>query len=320
VGLPDGGPRYRPKPRQWYRSPWLSVLVVAGLIAVVVVVVVIPVWATDTPSYCMSCKATRRAGHQWETSTHAKVSCVQCHEPPGFANAVKWRAREWLNVWADYLNVSQLPNHGQRPGNANCLRCHSLDRIPDRHGDIRMPHRLHVELRNLTCVDCHDTVAHPGPGGKTGVSMSVCTMCHNEQGASADCTVCHITPPPKNVHPKDYLQTHGAQALADEAACMRCHHSRADFCNPCHANPPPDHFSGTWRYTHGPKATRDPLSCIGCHDKATFCEQCHRVSHPTDWVGTHGRVAAQSPGACLVCHPRAMCDTCHEQRGVVVTP
>jgi len=290
--------------------------VVVGFIAVVGVVLVIPVWATDTPTYCMSCKATRTAGQQWQTSSHAKVACTKCHVPPGLGNAIKWRSREWLNIWADYLNVPRLPSVGQRPGNANCLQCHTLNNIPDHIGDIRMPHQAHVNLRNLTCADCHDKVAHSKPGEKTTVSMAVCSMCHNTQGAPSDCSFCHITPPPKNVHPTDYLQSHGLQALQDKNACYRCHHDPKQFCDTCHAKPTPDHFSGTWRYSHGATAKKDPLSCTGCHQTDTFCEACHRVNHPSDWLQTHGAIAKESAGACLVCHPQGMCDKCHQARGV----
>ena len=314
--LPERGHRYRLKPRVWYRAPWVATLVVVGFIAVLAVVLVIPVWATSTPRYCMSCKATKLAGLAWETSTHAKVSCTKCHVPPGLSNAIKWRSREWLNIWADYLNMPRVPTKGQRPGNANCLKCHTLNRIPGQNGSVRMPHEVHVDLRNLTCADCHDQVAHPKPGKVSGVSMAVCSMCHNTQGAPSQCDFCHITPPSKNVHPKDYLQTHGKEALVDQAACFRCHHDKKQFCDACHARPTPDHFSDTWRYRHGPTAKKDPLSCTGCHDSKVFCAQCHQVQHPADWVTTHGAVAKLSSGACLVCHPQAMCDRCHEQRGV----
>ena len=316
-GLTQGGHRYRPKPRAWYRTSWFAFLAVLGVLAVVVVILVVPVWATSTPQYCSSCKATKKAGQQWERSTHAKVSCIECHIPPGVGSQVKWRSREWLNIWADYLNVSQVASKGARPGNENCLQCHTLDTIPNESDGIRMPHQVHVDMRDLSCADCHDDVAHPGPGeARTGVSMSVCSMCHNQQGASADCEVCHISAPPKDVHPSNYLETHGQEATRDETACLRCHHSKADFCDACHANPTPDHFSGDWRYTHGPTAEQDRPGCLGCHSEDTFCEQCHRVSHPSDWEQTHGEVAAKSQGACQVCHPQGMCTRCHEQRGV----
>ncbi len=321
--MSEGRPRHRyePKPRPWYRSPWVSALVVTGFIAVLAVVVVIPVWATDTPTYCASCKATEPAGESWERSLHAKVSCVECHVPPGVVSSVKWRTREWLNIWADYLNVPRVANRGSRPGNDNCLACHSLNGIPTEFDDIRMPHEAHIDLRDLTCADCHNQVAHPDEDSVgTEISMSVCSMCHEETGDAGACDYCHVTPPPKDVHPKDYLETHGEQALADPESCLRCHHSEEQFCDPCHARPTPDHFSGTWRYTHGPTAEKDPLGCTGCHSEEEFCAQCHRVQHPDDWGQAHGAVAAKSAGACLVCHPQSMCDRCHRDEGVTVSP
>ena len=148
--------------------------------------------------------------------------------------------------------------------------------------------------------------------------MAVCSMCHTQTARSDQCEFCHLKPQPKDVHPKDYIDTHGVGALADPESCLRCHHSEASFCDPCHAKPTPDHFSGTWRYTHGATASKNPLGCTGCHDKDTFCEQCHRVQHPSDWIQTHGPIAAKSGDACLVCHPRSMCDRCHAAEGVKV--
>jgi cytochrome c-type protein NapC len=296
-------------------------VVVVGFVALVAVIVAIPVWATGTPRYCSSCKATRPAGESWERSIHSKVDCVDCHVPPGFVSSIKWRTREWLNIWADYLNVPQVATRGESPGNENCLKCHSLNGIPSQSETVRMPHDVHVDLRNLTCADCHDQVAHPDEGSVgTEISMSVCSMCHNQDGAEDDCEFCHVTPPPKNAHPKDYLETHGGQALADPDSCLRCHHSEAAFCDPCHANPTPDHFSGDWRYTHGRTARKDAAGCTGCHSQDDFCVQCHRVQHPDDWLQAHGPIAAESAGACLVCHPRSMCDRCHQREGVKVAP
>jgi nitrate/TMAO reductase-like tetraheme cytochrome c subunit len=314
--LSPGEHGYQPRPPKRYRSTWIVLIIVVACVVVVGVIVAIPVWATSTPTYCMSCKATRAAGQEWKTSTHSKVSCVACHFPPGFASSLKWRGREALNIWADYLNVPRTATKGQVPGNASCLKCHSLNGIPNQSGDIRMPHAVHVAQRNLTCADCHDKIAHHKPGEVKGVSMQVCSMCHQAQIAADECTFCHITPPPKNVHPKNYLTTHGPIALQDEASCLRCHHSKEQFCNPCHAQPTADHFSGTWRYAHGPAAKNPKAQCLGCHDKETFCNQCHEVDHPSDWLKTHADAAAKSPGACLVCHPRALCDRCHQQRGV----
>jgi hypothetical protein len=143
-------------------------------------------------------------------------------------------------------------------------------------------------------------------------------MCHEETAATGQCQYCHLEPQQEDVHPKDYIETHGRQALEDRDACLRCHHSEASFCDPCHANPTPDHFSGDWRYSHGPTAKRDALGCTGCHDPEEFCQECHQVQHPGDWIQAHGDTAAKSGEACLVCHPRSMCDRCHQEEGVTV--
>jgi len=322
-GSREPTPGLRARPRAWYRTWWAATLLVVGFLVVLAVVLVVPVWTTDTPTYCSSCKATRAAGASWKESSHRRVSCVECHVPSGLGPALRWRAREWLNVWADYLDVPRNAQRGERPSSEACLACHDLADVPAQNGDVRMPHAVHVGLRDLACADCHDQVAHPatpGPGSAGAVSMAVCSMCHHEGGAPARCSLCHLSPPPADVHPAGYLETHGREALGDEEACLRCHHDRARFCDACHARPPADHFSGTWRYTHGSTAAADPLGCTGCHDRDVFCDQCHRVRHPADWKATHGAAAAGSGGGCLVCHPRSMCDRCHERRGVGVTP
>jgi cytochrome c-type protein NapC len=314
--LSDEGHRYRPRPRPWYRSPWVATFVVTGFIVVVAVILALPVWAANTPEYCSSCKATEAAGESWATSSHSGVECVDCHVPPGFTDSVAWRGREWLNVWADYLNVPQVTESGSRPSSDNCIACHPLDEIPEQGDEIVMPHQLHVDLRNLICADCHDQVAHAREDRTDGVSMATCSMCHDEAGTVGDCSFCHRTPPPDDVHPQDYLRTHGQEALADEAACLRCHHDKASFCEDCHSRPTADHFAATWRYTHGEKVRDDGSGCGGCHTEEEFCNQCHRVNHPRDWEQTHGGVAEGSAGACLVCHPQGMCDACHAYRGV----
>ncbi len=316
-------PRLSARPRHWYRSPWAATLLVLGFLVPLGVVLVIPVWATDTPEYCSSCKATAQAGASWSRSSHAGVSCVTCHVPPGLGPALRWRAREWLNVWADKMRVPRTAQRADTPDAAACLKCHPLSSLPDRGGGVVMPHAMHVRLRGLVCADCHDQVAHPvgaGAAAGSGASMTTCTMCHHEGDRPAPCTLCHLSPPPADVHPPGYLKTHGREALRDETGCLRCHHDKARFCDACHARPPADHFSGSWRYAHAASVARDPVRCRGCHDRDFFCDQCHRVKHPTDWRKTHGASAAGSAGACLVCHPRAMCDRCHARRGVEVAP
>lgn len=296
---------------------WLPALAVVGAVFVLAAAVYVPLTLTSTSSYCTSCHQMKAAEATWRHSLHSRADCVSCHVDPGARNAIAWRLQESKNIWATYLNVSAngMAKQVHPPSNAACEQCHDVRALGRVFGDIKFPHQSHVEMRGLTCIDCHRDVGHTA-GDSTTVRMATCYMCHNGDAALGRCTLCHVTAPPAEVHPPDYLAAHGAFALQNEEQCLRCHHDKAAFCDACHAQPTPDHYSGTWRYTHGPVAAADTAGCLGCHDERSFCQQCHEVDHPSDWVDTHGETAAKGTESCLVCHPQTMCVECHEQRGI----
>lgn len=274
-----------------------------------------PVAFTSRSSYCSSCKAMQPAAEAWAQSVHSQVSCVQCHSKPGLGERVSYLTHEARNIWADYLNVPRVDQPGSRPGNENCTPCHDMSKIGDEHTTVRLPHQRHTEISGLVCADCHNKVSHGARDEAGDVSMAVCGMCHDQAGDARQCEFCHLRPQTAtDPHPTDYIETHGEEARADGgASCLRCHHDAEAFCDECHSRPTADHFSGTWRYTHGTVATKDREGCLGCHEEKTFCRQCHRVSHPDDWLQSHRAVAAQGGGSCLTCHPQSMCDRCHER-------
>jgi nitrate/TMAO reductase-like tetraheme cytochrome c subunit len=309
--------RHRPVARPWYRKAWFTWVVVIVFAAIFIGILVYPVAALDNASYCTSCKAMQPAQKSLSNSSHAGIDCTECHIPPGLAASFRWRLGETRNVWADYLGMPTSAQKESPPTNAACLRCHPLEGIPNETAGVKMDHEVHLQLRNLLCIDCHDTVSHALPGQSQDVSMITCAMCHSEQGsAPADCDFCHPEPPASE-HAPDFMKEHGKKALANPDDCLRCHHDKEQFCDACHDFPPPSHYSGDWRYSHGQPAAADPANCEACHDEA-YCSQCHQVNHPSTWVETHGAIAAKGLNACLVCHPQSMCDECHEQNGVEV--
>jgi nitrate/TMAO reductase-like tetraheme cytochrome c subunit len=301
---------------------WLPVLAVLGAVFVLAAAVYIPVRLTSTTSYCTSCHEMKAAGTSLARSAHRNVDCLSCHVDPGVGNAVRWRLAESKNIWASYLNMPMtsagMSPQIHAPSEAACTRsgCHDLSTLGTTFGNVKMDHAKHVEMRGLTCIDCHTGVGHPEQGSGTAVSMSSCFMCHNGAAAPNQCSLCHVETPAGASHPADYIKVHGRFALLNEQECLRCHHDKAAFCDACHAKPTPAHYSGTWRYTHGAAAKADRAGCLGCHSYETFCIQCHQVDHPSDWATTHGQAATAAPKSCLVCHPRSMCVQCHEQRGV----
>jgi nitrate/TMAO reductase-like tetraheme cytochrome c subunit len=296
---------------------WVTALALLGVLIVGLAVWFAPTVATSSTEYCSSCKSMEPAFASWEKSVHAEVECLSCHIEPGFLNELAWRQSEAVTIWSDYLGADEDSRNCPAcvPTNESCESCHPVDELPVESNGIRMPHDVHTTSRNLDCVDCHATVSHSPTGGEPRVSMATCTMCHNGAAAPDECGLCHVDDVATgDVHPEDYLETHGELAATRLDDCLRCHHDKAAFCDACHARPPASHFTGDWRYSHSDDAESDGASCDGCHDYDTFCEQCHRVTHPAEWGDEHGAVAAKGVASCLVCHPQSMCDECHSGR------
>ena len=164
--------RHRPATRPWYRRAWFSWIVVIAIAVVAVAILVFPVAAMDDQSYCTSCKAMKPAEKTLAASAHAGIDCTKCHIPPGAVAASRWRLTEAKNVWADYLGMPSTVEKEHVPANANCLECHPLSGIPNETAGVRMNHEEHLKLRNLLCVDCHDTVSHKQPGQREASAWS----------------------------------------------------------------------------------------------------------------------------------------------------
>jgi nitrate/TMAO reductase-like tetraheme cytochrome c subunit len=300
---------------------WLPVFAVVGAVFLLAAAVYVPVRLTSSTSYCTSCHEMKAYDASLKRSPHRNLDCLACHVDPGVGNAISWRLQESKNIWASYLNMPVQEGMSKEvhvPSRAACTRsgCHDLSSLGTTFGNVKMNHARHVEMRGLTCIDCHSKVSHAKQGESIAVSMTSCFMCHNGAAAPNQCSLCHVTVPDQAAHPPNYIQDHGRFALLNEAECLRGHHDKKAFCDACHAKPTPAHYSGTWRYTHGAAASADRAACLGCHDYQSFCLQCHQVDHPSDWATSHGQAATEAPKSCLVCHPRSMCTDCHQQRGV----
>jgi nitrate/TMAO reductase-like tetraheme cytochrome c subunit len=296
---------------------WVTALILLVVLVIGLAIWFAPTFATSSTAYCTSCKTMKPAYETWQNSAHSDVDCLSCHVEPGVLNKLRWRQGEAIAIWSDYFGSDKKMSDGSdsTPTNEACEQCHDIDEMTPVIDGIKMPHKEHTTSRNLECIDCHSQIAHSLKSGAPPVSMATCSMCHNGAAASGECTLCHVKPPVTGAHPAAFAESHGAQANQRLDDCLRCHHDKAAFCDACHARPPASHFSGDWRYGHA-DAAADNAACIGCHDPDTFCEQCHKVTHPGDWADSHGAVAAKGDDSCLVCHPRSMCDTCHSAEGV----
>ncbi|MCL5942050.1 MAG: NapC/NirT family cytochrome c [Actinobacteria bacterium] len=278
----------------------------------------LPVAMTSTPSFCSNCHLMEKPVELWEQSTHANVNCIACHVDPGFLKQLEHKVLSYKEIYANFFGHGGMPPDVKRPTNESCLQCHSLDRQVSPGGDIKIPHREHVEMEGLKCSDCHFNVVHPLEGVAGGSPpMDVCYMCHDGKKAPNACGTCHLSPPDKALaHPQNAIENHGKLAKERIADCRRCHSEQSKFCENCHSKPPATHQDPTWRYTHRKKVEAEGReACFGCHQE-DFCNKCHKVQHPPDWVRSHPEFAQGGGEPCLVCHSPNFCADCHTKEGV----
>ncbi len=303
------------------RVRWRYLLLIAAALVVIgVAAVYLPVAMTSTPSFCQNCHLMKEPTALWEESTHANVNCVQCHVEPGILKTLEHKALSYKEIYFNFFGEGRMPEDIALPTNAACLQCHNLDRTVSPGGDIKIPHREHVEMRNLKCADCHFNVVHTRRGTPGGAPpMDICYMCHDGKRAPNACDTCHTTPVKdlqKQGHPTDALQNHGKLAQDRSEDCKRCHSDRSRFCENCHNKPPASHKAATWRYTHKTVVeTSGRATCEGCH-KPEFCQKCHKVQHPPNWKQVHKEFAQGGGDACQVCHSPNFCQDCHKASGV----
>jgi nitrate/TMAO reductase-like tetraheme cytochrome c subunit len=295
-------------------------LMIAAFVFVGIAAVYLPVAMTSTPSFCANCHVMQEPKDLWEDSTHGNVNCIACHVEPGFLKQLEHKVLSYKEIYTQLFKGAEMAADVKRPTNASCLQCHSIDRVVSTGGDIKIPHRQHVEMQGLTCADCHFNVVHTRKGIPGGAPpMDVCYMCHDGVKAPNACTTCHVKPPDKTeAHPTDAVQNHGKLARERIEDCRRCHSEQSKFCENCHSTPPASHKVESWRYTHRVQVEANGKeTCFGCHQE-DFCDKCHKVQHPPNWVQTHPEFAQGGGEPCRVCHSPAFCDRCHESQGVTV--
>ncbi len=173
-------------------------------------------------------------------------------------------------------------------------------------------HTLHVQEQSLTCDDCHApqlaikretcqnchdapevakllqtftaevaSGALPAPpadhtqdfrrahGLKAGVDPLRCSKCHRQ----SFCQDCHEGENLQGtIHPLNFRQTHGFEALGQVQDCLVCHENR-EFCTDCHRQSGViNHPLGTgWANpseggAHTEEAEANLESCLDCHD------------------------------------------------------
>jgi len=216
------------------------ILVVLGLAAVVGAVLFVPFYVTTTPGFCFNCHIMEPFVKSWEHSSHSKFGCDKCHVKPGLINHAINSMVVSKNVYLNFLGRAQMPEQIRSATNENCTQggCHTTNRVASTSGDLKIPHRQHVEMQGLECKDCHFNVVHTPDGGTPVPPMGVCAMCHDGEKAPNTCVTCHTSPPSADEGHTGIaaMKDHGTVAKGREKDCFKCHHSDASFCakSGCH--------------------------------------------------------------------------------------
>jgi hypothetical protein len=248
-------------------------LVRAGIpFAVVAVFVLVPGYFASQPSFLSRYARLDSPYRTWSRSVHAKVACQRCHVLPGMMSQTTYDARMVGEFYLSLVMPGREPKLFEKPTNDACRSCHPDWRTVSPSGDLNIPHRAHVQVLKVQCIDCHRYLVHEtSPEGKHKPTMAACLRCHDGRTAKNACSACHTDKVEPLTHrAADWLAVHPQRA--DGGDCNKCHAWTQRWCADCHAKRPRSH-SADWRSKHGARVAKR-RTCEACH-KADFCARCH---------------------------------------------
>jgi hypothetical protein len=253
-----------------FRFPWK----LFGAL-VVIVLLVLPVYSTLQPAYYQRYPSLRVRMADWRASTHSRVPCSGCHVDPGVVGFVSFAARSIPAFYSQLVVGPTSTNLLRVPDSVACEKCHTVFREVSAGGDLRIPHRAHVQVLGIACPVCHRGLVHASnPLGYNQPQMSMClSTCHNGVRATNQCSKCHteIQVPPSHKQ-ADWLRIH--PTMTKTINCGRCHAWAPDYCRQCHLKRPASH-AGNWKTNHAIAAkAQGTKGCLFCHG-SLFCKKCH---------------------------------------------
>jgi len=266
-GAPEAGEP--PKRRRWWR--WVAL----GVLVLVLVGIALPGFSVTQPGYYRRYPALATRMDNWSHSTHARMSCVDCHVEPGVGNFLVFAAKAIPAFYSQLIEGPSSTNLLKAPSRDACEKCHTTYRQVAPSGDLLIPHKAHVEVLGMECATCHKNLVHSlNRRGFNRPEMEDCLkQCHDGKTASNECQDCHTQKnTPASHKDKAWLQLHGEKAKFEN--CDQCHDWTPDYCTECHKQRPASHV-GNWKEGHAGPAKERGDGCLVCHDKQKFCGECH---------------------------------------------
>lgn len=262
---------------------------------------------TSKPQFCSTCHNMRPYIEGWRTSTHADVTCTDCHFPPGFKSKIKGKITAASMVVNYMTGIYKKSKPWAEIEDESCLRsgCH-VERLLDGpvlfQDNVKFDHKPHLtELRRekkLRCTSCHSQIVQ---GEHISVTETTCFLCHfkNQTPESPvdDCTWCHASPVPTENDPDvSYDHTFVNESKIE---CKKCHGVMQvgdgavlpERCSSCHAEVEKLDKYDDVQFIHQNHVTDHKVECIQCHSLIQHksvsrsqeimpdCETCHQNTH-----------------------------------------
>jgi len=303
---------------------------------------VIALGLTTQPEFCKTCHLMEPYYESWKHSSHAGVTCVDCHFEPGLLATVEGKFKAIAMV-AKYITNTEGTKPWAHVSDYSCLRsgCHSRQLIEGEinFGEIRFNHRAHLVGMSigtrLKCTSCHSQVLRDN---HIAVTTTTCLLCHFKErkaGTPAgsrinDCLTCHRAPAESIAlegfafEHRDYLRrgvdcrschsdvSRGAGEVP-RTRCISCHNVQEDL----------DRYDDQ-EFIHATHVEAHSVSCIECHTEIEHglqardehpqdnCKQCHKSTHgPSSQMyrGTGVEGVADDPSIMFRAH--VACTGCH---------
>ena len=128
-----------------------------ALVAVVVLYsgTAVSMKATDSKEFCGSCHVMNEVVRTHQFSTHANLSCNDCHAPHDLVSKIPFKAQAgakdiYINTFGTVDDVIHATDKTKEIVNQNCKSCHEMTNV-----NVAMDTKEY-------CFDCHRTVPHFG--------------------------------------------------------------------------------------------------------------------------------------------------------------
>lgn len=308
-------------------------LICGGFVLLILLVGIGTHFKMKDADFCTSCHYMEPYYRHWQASSHASVTCIDCHDYGVGALALS-TVRYWTNTFTTRPK-SNVPDEA-------CLKCHeasSLSALKEYRKGIMFDHQAHLSkpLRgeDLRCTSCHNQIVQfdeeVTPTHMT-VNDKSCFVCHFKDAGQGEavtgCDACHGMPTTTVEH-GGFTFDHAPYIKAG-VECKQCHTQivKGDGsvpegkCYSCHVER--DRKEHSREELHRIHVTTNGIDCFQCHSDLKHgnfqmvssleiqCENCHVRMHngPKQlYMGIGGADSTDIPSPHFLA--QVSCDGCH---------